>query len=60
MIGLILYLASIVALAIGLFAAIGTGVHNALAWFIAGVLLYVVAQLIASWETARPKFVNRV
>lgn len=53
--GAIIAVTSIVVLAIALLLQATNSGHNPLAWFIAGVLLYVVCQLVASWETARPR-----
>lgn len=53
MITALLYLASVVCLAIALLTATGHGASNALAWFIAGVFFYVVSTAVASWDSVR-------
>ena len=49
----LIYLASVVCLVIGLISATGHGTSNALAWFIGGVLAYVVAQGYGAYRTVR-------
>lgn len=55
MVTALIALASVVSLFVALLAATGNGPHNALAWFIAGVLLYVISTLVASWTTVRAR-----
>jgi len=52
--GAVIAIASVVCLTIALLLQATNSGHNPVAWFIAGVLLYVISTLVASWVTYRP------
>lgn len=53
--GALIAMGSVVCLVIALLLQATNSGHNPLAWFIAGMLLYVISMLVSSWESMRPR-----